>query len=478
MTRHAAIIGGSVAGLAAGIALARRGWQATIVERDVSPSTEDGDEAFLLWDRRNVPQFRQPHAFSARSRNLLLEYIPEAVERMRLDGIDEVNLFKMLAPPEFWSDEDDAYAGLWTRRPGFELALRRVAEYEPGLTILSPAAVAGLIADHDGDRLVVTGMSLADGTTVDADVVLDCGGRRAPTPKWLASFGVDLPHESQDCGAVYYSRYYRLSEGSPLSLFGILGVREELERANVIGFPGDHNTYGLAVFVQPDDQELKVLRQDWAWDAFFAALPRVGAWADPTNGTPLTSVQFMGEHQNVRWHPVVEGAPLVHGLLQVGDALCTTNPMYGWGASMALTYSFAAVEAITAHPDDAGAAAVAYDRAVGDEADAVYRESAAMDRIRQYRWNGEEIPEWDRSEAERQDLIFCVAAGALRDVALGRAQLRRMNLLESPGAILDDPTVVEAARHTQAVLAAKTSGRRGPSRAELLERVAAAAPAQ
>ena len=122
-----------------------------------------------------------------------------------------------------------------------------------------------------------------------------------------------------------------------------------------------------------------------------------------------------------------------------------------------------------AHPDDVGAAAVAYDRAVGDEADAVYRESAAMDRIRQYRWNGEEIPEWDRSEAERQDLIFCVAAGALRDVALGRAQLRRMNLLESPGAILDDPTVVEAARHTQAVLAAKTSGRRGPSRAELLD---------
>ena len=311
MKQHAAIIGGSVAGLAAGVALARRGWQATIVERDVAPPTDDGDEAFLLWDRRNVPQFRQPHAFSARSRNLLLEYIPEAVDRMRLDGIDEVNLFKMLAPPELWSDEDDAYAGLWTRRPGFELALRRVAESEPGVTILSPAVVSGLIADHDGDRLVVAGMSLADGATLDADVVLDCGGRRAPTPKWLAPFGVDLPSESQDCGAVYYSRYYRLSEGSPLSLFGILGVREELERANVIGFPGDHNTYGLAVFVPPDDQELKVLRQDWAWDAFFAALPRVGAWADPTNGTPLTSVQFMGEHQNVRWHPVVDGVPLV-----------------------------------------------------------------------------------------------------------------------------------------------------------------------
>ena len=79
---------------------------------------------------------------------------------------------------------------------------------------------------------------------------------------------------------------------------------------------------------------------------------------------------------------------------------------------MALTYAFAAVDAITTHPDDLRSAAIAYDEAVRDEADAVYRESAAMDRVRQYRWNGEEIPDWDQSEVERQDLIFCVAAGA------------------------------------------------------------------
>ena len=53
----------------------------------------------------------------------------------------------------------------------------------------------------------------------------------------------------------------------------------------------------------------------------------------------------MAGHQNVRRHYVVDGEPLVRGLLPVGDSLCTTNPQYGWGASMALTYAFAAVSA-------------------------------------------------------------------------------------------------------------------------------------
>ena len=99
-------------------------------------------------------------------------------------------------------------------------------------------------------------------------------------------------------------------------------------------------------------------------------------------------------------------------------------------------YAFAAVEAATGHADDLEATALAYDERVRDEADAVYRESAAMDRIRLYRWNGEEVPEWDRAEVERQDLIQCIGAGALRDPVLGRAMLRRQGLLEPPSTAL------------------------------------------
>jgi 2-polyprenyl-6-methoxyphenol hydroxylase-like FAD-dependent oxidoreductase len=474
MARQVVIIGGSVAGLATGIALARRGWQATIVERDVSPDTNDGDEAFLVWDRRNVPQFRQPHAFSARSRNLLLAHIPEVVDRLRADGIEEINLFKMLAPPDLWSDEDDAYTGLWSRRPAFELAIRRTAEAEPGVTILAPNVVTGLVTSEVDRALRVTGIRLADSTTLDADLVVDCAGRRTPVTKWLEELGVSVPFEIQDCGAVYYTRYYRLRPESDLSLFGILALGHALDGANIIGFPGDHNTYGIGVFVRPDDDELKVLREEWAWEAVMSALPRLAPWAHPDNGTPLTTAQYMGGHQNVRWQYTVEDRPRVLGLLPVGDSLCTTNPQYGWGASMALTYAFAAVAAAAEHAGDLEATALAYDDAVRDEADAVYRESAAMDRVRLYRWQGDEVPEWDRAEVERQELIACIAAGALRDPVLGRALLRRQGLLEQPSTVLDDPLVVERARNTQAILAAKANRMSDPSRGDLVDAIAAA----
>jgi 2-polyprenyl-6-methoxyphenol hydroxylase-like FAD-dependent oxidoreductase len=478
MGSHVAVLGGSVAGLASGIALARRGWTVTVVERDIAPDTNDGDEAFVTWDRRHVPQFQQPHAFSARSRNLLLAHIPEVVDWLLADGIEETNLFKMLAPSELWSDEDDAYTGLWTRRAAFELAIRRIAEVEPGLTLLAPAVVGGIRTDaaRQGRPIRVTGLQLTDGTPLPADLVIDAGGRRTPVPAWLAQLGVDVPCELQACGAVYYARYYRLDPAAGMSLFGILGVREQIDGLALIGFPGDHGTYGLGAFVPDDDEELKVLRHHWAWDAAMAAFPRTAPWASDHVGVPVNDVQFMGGHQNVRRRYVVDGRPLVLGLLPVGDSLCTTNPMYGWGASMALTYAFAAVDAATAHADDLAAMALEYDEAVASEADAVFAESAAADRIRGYRWRGEDIPEWDRAEVERQDLIMCIGRGALRDPVLGRAMLRRTNLLEPPNTILDDPNVVERARNVQAILAEKAAQPPVITRAALLDLLAAARP--
>ena len=478
---RAVVIGGSVAGLAASVGLARRGWQVDVIERDPAPDTDSADEAFLSWDRPGVPQFRQPHGFSARSRTLLLEHIPEVVDRLLADGIPELNFFKELAPPELWEDGDEAFTGLWSRRPGFELAMRRVAEAEPGVNLRCPASAAGLIYDESaGDPPHVIGVRLDDGTELTGDVVLDCGGRRTPVLGWLASDrGVHVPEDVQDCKTTYYTRHYRQLPSSEMSQLWLVGAAVPLERLTAAPFSGDNGAFGIGLFADSADKELRVLRHDWAYEAVVESIPSLAPWVAPDNAEPLGSTSSMTGHQNVRRHYVVDGAPLVRGLLPVGDSLCTTNPQYGWGASMALTYAFAAVAAADAHArsGDCDAMALSYDEAVRAEADGVYRESAAMDRMRIYEWDGTDIPADDQAEMDRQRLVRGIMAGSTRDPVLGRALLRRMNLVEPPERVLDDPEVVAHAQHTLDILAAKAPRKVGPTRDEMLELLARAAPA-
>jgi hypothetical protein len=51
-----------------------------------------------------------------------------------------------------------------------------------------------------------------------------------------------------------------------------------------------------------------------------------------------------------------------------------------------------------------------------------------------------------------------------------------MNLLEPPGAVLDDPETVEHAEHTREILAAKQRRPRAVSRGELVDAIATATP--
>jgi hypothetical protein len=328
-------------------------------------------------------------------------------------------------------------------------------------------------------RPAVAGVRLPDGTELVGDVVLDWGGRRTPVPAWLArDHRIEIPTDVQDCKAAYYTRHYRQLPSSEMSQLWLVGGAVPLERLIALPFSGGNRAFGIGLFADPADQELRVLRHDWAFAAVVQSIPSLAPWVAPDNAVPLNSTSSMTGHENVRRHYVVDGEPVVYGLLPVGDSLCTTNPQYGWGASMALTYAFAAVAAADLHAgSDEDALALSYHGAVDEEADGVYRESAAMDRLRIYEWDQIDIPAADRAEMDRQRLVRAILAGATRDPVLGRALLRRMNLVEPPECVLDDPVVVAHARHTLDILAAKASRKIGPSRDEVLEVLARAAPA-
>lgn len=444
--RRIVILGGGVAGLAAAIALASGGRPVTVIERDPSPPDEPGLDPFLDWKRRGVPQFRLPHGFSARTRNLLARHAPKVLERLRADGIEVINLFKKLIPAELWQPGDDEFANVWARRAAFELALRRAAEAQGGIRFVCPAVATGLRFDRSGETPRVTGVRLAGGAEIDADLVLDCGGQRTPVPRWLSNEGIRMAVDDQDCQTVYFSRYYRFAPGCDLPRTAVATLRGELDGLAYIGFPGDHDTFAICFEGHPDDEDVRLLRHTWAFEALARGIPAVAAWTDPANCTPLDDVQVMGGHHNVRRHYTVDGRPIVLGLLPVGDSLCTTNPAYGWGSAMALTYAFTAAEAIERDNGDLVALALDYEAGISGEADAVFKESAAMDRSRVYRLTGRQAPEHDRAEMERQRQIAeGLAGGVLFDIELGRAFCRRVNLVGPAQSVLNDPDLLERA---------------------------------
>ena len=392
------VIGAGVGGLGAALGLADRGHDVLVVERDPPPPTTRGDDAFEEWDRPHVPQFRQAHAFSARSRNLL------ATVRAR----------RARSPPRRRHRGDQLLQAARTARtaPPRGRRVHRPPVAPSGVRAGAPPDGGGAPTRRDPlpggrhrppppRRLPTACESSASGSTtiVDepADVVIDAGGRRSPTLRWLNDLGVDVGEDVQDCGVTYHTRYYRQTEhvdavadhAPRRARPARLGARAGLRRRPPHVRADDRRT-AVGRGAQGAPAQLGVRRR-----------PRRGPECRAVGGArqrdtrSTTSPRWRAIRTSCR-HWVCDGEPVVLGVLPVGDSLCTTNPAYGWGASMALTYAFAAVDAIS-DGGDQRAIALRYHDAVCDEADGVYRESAAMDRTRGYRWRCEPVPERRRS---------------------------------------------------------------------------------
>lgn len=84
------MIGGSISGLAAGLALRVAGHRVHIIESDPISDYDTPLEAFELWDRRGSPQSRHAHAFLARLHQLI-KTPPVLLERLLAVGAEELS---------------------------------------------------------------------------------------------------------------------------------------------------------------------------------------------------------------------------------------------------------------------------------------------------------------------------------------------------------------------------------------------------
>ena len=486
------VIGGGIAGLGSALALSNDGHNVIVLERDATPMPASPDEAFL-WQRRGAPQVRHSHALLARLRNLLRDRAPEVLAALLEAGATEIKFSENL--PETLTDQsyfegDDDLVGLACRRTTFEWVLRRAVldldhvEFRDGVVVNGLLTSGALSSNSRASEIPAgreTSTHSASGGAVphvvgvrtnvgdiEADFVVDATGPRTGSPKWLAEIGAIEPEEEMlESEIVYFSRFYRLRDGhdQPDARGPIGGDLGYLKYAVFIG---DNRTFSMTFAVDADDQELRSALGDVpGFDAAAAQLVAAHPWLDGRS-EPITDVHVMAGLRNRYRHFVVDGRPIITGMVAIGDASVCTNPLYGRGCSLSMVHAFAFADVLGAHGDDAAAVAVALDAATKDNLEPWFRAAVQQDReaiaTRDVRHAAERSLATDAGE--RNDGENEVDAGpsggdyvdpkawareVFRDGLLPatrtsavvfRAFLRWFNLLATPDALMNDPAVI------------------------------------
>ena len=446
------VVGGGVSGLGSALVLARQGHAVTVVERDDTPMPQSADDAFE-WDRRGAPQVRHSHAFLARLVHLLRTRYPDVYAELLAQGATEMRFGEDM--PETITNfepqpDDDELVMLACRRTTFEWVLRRAAIAEGSVTFRTGVGVDGLLSAPaaDGNVPHITGVRLADGTTLAADLTVVAAGRRSALSDWLTAAGTaPVAEEVDDTGIVYFSRFYRLLPGAEYPpRTGPIGGDLGYLKYGV--FVGDNRTFSVTLATPTADDELrKRLADPVVFDECARQLVATAPWLDG-RGQPLTAdVHVMAGLLN-RWRDhVVGGAPVATGLLPVGDAVLCTNPLYGRGCSTAFWSAHLMADAVAAHADDPLACALAYDAALRTEIFPWYRAGVEQDtearRVAAAHLAGED-PDGDATDprAFMRSVLRDGLLPAIRsDAVVLRAFFRSLNLLSSPDAMMKDPDV-------------------------------------
>ncbi|MDT4996390.1 MAG: hypothetical protein QOD45_458, partial [Pseudonocardiales bacterium] len=307
------VIGAGVAASAASLALAQDRHDVVLVDRTGAPalSTSSADQVFDTWQRAAVGQFRQPHNFLGLGRAVLRDRFPSVYDAVLRAGAGEVDMASFLVDAARQAGDEDL-ATIACRRPVFDAALR---EALTDCVPLRVADVVGLTVRHG----VVSGVVLAGGEALPADLILDAAGRNTHASDWLVAVGASaFPIESTACGLLYYSRHYRIRDDDPMpphaSLLG--GPRGDLGYLAFAAFVGDNRTFSVAIMVPAWDESFRRLRDADAFDRVASHLPGLAPWLAASK--PASSVLPMGRLRNTLRRIVDGDRPIAPGLIPLG----------------------------------------------------------------------------------------------------------------------------------------------------------------